>query len=381
MINLELTDYSKNVILFTIGYAFFIFILFFLLLLFKKNKNKIEFVDFLVILIIVILSGIRYKVGVDYESYLNYYNRIINFYPSFSLGITTSSNPLWYVLCYWVKTIWGHQYGIFWVSSIFIYTITLFTIIKRSDKPIYSFLLFGMMGFLGNSTNILKQWMAMTLLFYSLKYVQKDKYFRFILLGIIALGFHPISILFVALLIIAKKFIKPNKNHYRLMIIIGIIALILFLLIPRVLKYIPYINSEQFLNYFSGDISGYSATMYGKLSTISYLICYLPLIYIVVHYSNDLIKNNSDNRLYINMLLLSMPFIILILRQRYIFRVAIFLNLPIVYLLPMIPNCVKSSENKKYMIILLSSIVLIFFICYTIFNRDIYFSYNTYLNL
>lgn len=387
MIGLFQTDYARNGIIFSIGYATFIIGLFLILLFTKKKKNKIEIFDIIVVLIIIFIASIRYKVGADYESYYNFYRNILYKYSTFYEGIINSANPFMYMLAYITKMLlsknyYGNQYGIFWTTSIIIYGITLFTIIKRSEKPAYSFLLFGMLGFLGNTTNILKQWLAMSIILYSLKYLQNNKYIHFILLSAISIGFHPTAIIMIILSLIAKKGIKPNKNYYKFMIILGIILVIVFSIIPIILKYIPFVNSDKFFSYFSGELRGYNSTVYAKIGMIVYLISYLLLIYMVICNSKSIIEKNNDNKLYINMILLSIPFIILAaFKQRYIIRVAIFLDLPIIFVLPLVPDCIKSIKAKKSIIIILSAIIAIFFVGFTVFYRDMYFSYQTYLNI
>lgn len=379
---LTLDNFSKDVIFFVFEYGFFILCLFAFLYFFKKKTKKIELIDIIIVGVVIVVAAIRYNVGVDYLSYYNYYNTIFLKYSDFWEGVQLSNIPfLIYTIYYIGRNLWNNPYGFFWITSVIIYGVSLFTIIKRSERPAYSILLFGMMGFMGSSVNIIKQWLATAVLIYALKYIQKDKWLHFILLGVIALCFHQMAIVFVLLIFIAKKFVKPNKNWFRIMCIIGVVLVISFLMLPLVVKYIPFVNTDRFLSYFEDDSTGYSATRNAKLAMVFYAICYLPLIYIVVSNAKEIINVNKDNELYINMLLLSIPFIILALRKRYVSRIGMFLDIPIVYVLPLVSTVIKSEKYKKYLQIGISAIVIVFFISYTVLNRDIYYAYNTYVNL
>lgn len=371
----------SSIIDFMILYAGFIFVLF-VIMSFRNKKNKIGFIDILVLIILVVVAAIRYDVGVDYLAYYKYYNTIYMMYSSFGQGFELSNMPyIMYAIYYMGRTIWDNPFGFFWITSVIIYPIIFLTIVKRSEKPAISFLLFCMMGFLGNSLNIIKQWLATAILFYGLKYVQTNKWVIYAILFLIALGFHQMSIVFALLVILAKLFVQPNKKWYMIMIAIGVILVLLFLVLPLVVRYIPVINTDRFLKYFQDDTTGYSSTLYAKIAMVGYCVCYLPLIHIVIRNAKELIEKNPDNKLYINMLLISIPFMILALRKRFAFRIAMFLDLPIVFLLPLIPSFAKNKKGKNSITIIISAIVVVFFVVYTVFNKDIFYNYSTYFNV
>ena len=371
----------NSIIEFTLLYSGFILFLF-ILMLFRNKKNKIGFMDILVLIILVVVAAIRYDVGIDYLSYYKYYNSVYMMYFSFQEGIELTKLPfLIYSICYIGRNLWENPYGFFWITSLFIYPVIFFCIVKRSEKPALSFLLFCLMGFLGSSVNIVKQWLATAVIFYGLKYVQLNKWVIFALLVLFAIGFHQMSIVFALLIILAKLFIQPNKKWYMIMIVIGIALILLFLLLPIVVKYIPIINNTRFLSYFQDDVSGYSSTIYAKIAMFGYCFCYLILIYIIIRNSKELIEKNSDNKLYINMLLISIPFMILALRKRFSSRIAMFLDLPVIYLLPLIPSFAKTKKGKNAITLIISAVVILFFVIYTVFNKDIFYVYTTYFSV
>ena len=354
------------------------FILVLLLYIFYRisgRKNKFNIFDIFLILFLIIFTGIRYYVGSDYGSYLSSYKIFLlmdyDFVDLFNMPGTFGQN-----LCMFIgKMIFGNNvYGVFWVFSIFIYPLLIYTIRKQSVNPSESFLLYCLLGYFAMSMNILKQITAMTIILFSVHFLHEKKYIRFIIFSGIACLFHISTIIIIPLIILANT-LKTTRKLVILSIIFSIIAYIGYMFIPEFLKLFPPLY-DRFILYFNGT---YTYNIYGRIGGLIYFIFHIIMTIFIMKYRKELIQFDKRNSLYINLLIISLPICAVSLQIRPINRLAFYLNQFLIFLLPSLIQCLSGSKKKKIARILYS-IIFIYFIVYTVFSRDnIYYQYKTYL--
>lgn len=371
----------EDALIYVMEYSGFIVLLYAILKTFKnsENKNKFTIADFVVLLLIIVVAAIRYYVGADYESYYKLYNNITQF--SIQQIWENNSVIAFNLLMYFTKKVIQFDYGIFLTTSVIIYPIIYIFMLKKSENPIQSLMLFFTLGFFNTTLNIIKQAIAMSIMLIATDNLNQKRIIRFVLLALLATLFHETAIIIAILLIIIKN-IRPSQKMLLVSIIIGIILLLLFTYLPNILHYIPFIETEKSSVYFSNQNLGYNSTMLAKIGVAGYLIFNVIITYIIISNKEEIINQNKDNQLYINMLLVAIPFNIIALKQRYLIRITFYFTIILIVLLPTLFKQLKNRQSRKVYILLISCMIICLFLDGIFLYRDNpYFRYQTYLNI
>ncbi|WP_330111443.1 EpsG family protein [Cetobacterium somerae] len=179
----------------------------------KKNKNIFIYIS---ILLLIIFSAIRFDVGFDYKMY---YIMVLNNGNHFNIDVLYELNrvePLIRKIMELLKNL-GFPQLFFILTSIVINYLICITLSKYSKNYFISmFYYIAFPTFYLQSLGFVRQWMAMSIVFYSYKYLEKkSKYF---FLNLIAIGFHSSAILGILIYIFSKLNLK-RKNRFYLVII------------------------------------------------------------------------------------------------------------------------------------------------------------------
>lgn len=193
----------------------------------KENKN----IFFIITLIIIALfSGLRNHIGWDFNAY----------YDTIAYGIETNvySKREWlnFNLINLTRSIYYPQF--YFIFTAFLSTILIgITILKYSKNKwisIYVYLTFPL--FFLNSMSVIRNFVAISIVVYSIKYIIDKKLVRFVIAVILAAGFHQSA--YIALLLYPLSRLKLNKKLYLLILVI--IPLMKNLLLVGMYKILPY---------------------------------------------------------------------------------------------------------------------------------------------
>lgn len=169
----------------------------------------------LLVFLLIAFSGLRYNVGIDYLNYIDLIEGVLNGYswhfePGFiilirSVGLFLSSPE-------------HVAFVVFFVSSVI--TITLFYRFARdlSPDPALSLYLFTLLPvFYLASFNAIRNFLAIAIFAYSLKFILSKSPFRYIIMVILASMFHKTAIVLLPLYWVLR--IKPKLINYLLVLI------------------------------------------------------------------------------------------------------------------------------------------------------------------
>ncbi|MEG1028064.1 MAG: EpsG family protein [Oscillospiraceae bacterium] len=174
-----------------------------------KRKNIFAFLSFLSI---CITSALRYNVGVDFHSYYWMYSVIAN-------GDKIHAEKGYRFLNELLINFTSEPQAIFVVTSIIITGLFFYGCFKYSPKPAMSLFLFITMGYLFSSFNILRQYIAIALIFASLKLIKENKFLPFLLIILVAMTFHKTAIIMIPLFFLTRLRLKQSY-----MVVISIIC-------------------------------------------------------------------------------------------------------------------------------------------------------------
>ena len=125
---------KTQMIIYDIIYLAFSILCIALYTIFDKKTKKIQPIDIIIILMLVIISGIRCNCGSDYYSYYIAYNNWLGNVDSIHMIIEDNSQFGLYVISFLLKTITDFPYAIFWMIAVIIYPTMIIYMRKTTRK-------------------------------------------------------------------------------------------------------------------------------------------------------------------------------------------------------------------------------------------------------
>lgn len=304
--------------------------LFFIMLAEKSNSNKIKnILTILSAIPFILVSALRYDVGTDYfYRYVPDYNSIVN-------GGNVDNLEIGFKLLINLCILITKDYQIlFIVTSIITITLFMYTIQKQSKNKALSITIFLLGGFFFQSLNILRQYMAIAIVFFSYRYLLKNKYPIFIVSVVLAFFIHNASIVCLIMLLLKDREILNFKT-------ILIVALIIFIFGTPLINLFKSIAQNTRFNVYIDSL--YDRGDMRKLTILSNLIIYIfmYLQYIVKRKNNTVIK---EDIFYINMQGATLIFIMLSSKFYLFFRIAYYF---MIYQIVSIPYFIKTIDTEK----------------------------------
>jgi len=300
------------------------------------------------------VSVCRIASGNDYWVYTNMFSLI-------SQGRHVSSefgfNALVRLMQYFFGTE-GYSYlPIFGLFSLLTMYFFLRAIYEQGDWFLGTLFLFLMNGYYFSSFNSVRYYLVLAIALYSVKYVLRREYLKFILWILAAAAFHK-SVLVVIPLYLGADWlagIRLKRWHYAMGALL-ILSLVFGRDIYRfvIFKIYPYYENSMF------DTVEYSLTNIGKCAgtLVLSLLCY-----------RGAIRDNRRNRFYF---FLNLGGLVLYTCGAFIpevSRVAYYLVLPQIFL---IPNLLRGIHNKNVRRLLTAGTALVFAAYFIVFLRSAY---------
>jgi len=261
--------------------------------LYDKEKPKINYKHFLSIIFISIIVGFRYNVGVDWDGYR------IAFLDSGSLTFQENSFEFGYFIINKTINLLGFSYQqFFFLINLF----TWFFIFKSIPKKLLFYFIFFLFctEFFFWSMNGIRQFTAISLLLFSIKYIINRKLIKYLLLLAVASLFHKTVFFLLPLYFI------PYKHLYNQTIMVVIFCFSLFMgSISQIADFIEqgvlgliflYNLQNPFLNrYFvaRGGLYIYEDTSLG----LGYLFIISTNLFLLL-VSRGIIKKNPNLKIY-----------------------------------------------------------------------------------
>lgn len=171
---------------------------------FEKKKKRSE--QILVALLIIVV-GLRYHIGSDSVVYEWNFNTVETPYlADFFRQWQEYTQPLWTFVMSFSKTILKSFVAVQFFHAI-VYNCLVYRFVKRLTPYYFTVMLlaYGMIWF-ANSFEVLRESISAALFFNALLCLKEKNYIKYILFGIIAMGFHRFAFLIFALVPIVLKF-------------------------------------------------------------------------------------------------------------------------------------------------------------------------------
>ncbi len=281
--------------------------------------------------VLSLLCVLRVGVGNDYLTYVQNAHEI-------NVGGIIVTEPGYNFVVKALYTLAGWEnylliFGLFGMVTIFVFLKAMY---DQSDIFAISFLLFMSLGIYFRSFNTVRYYFVLAISLYSLRYVLRKEYFKFVILILFAALFHKSVLIVIPMYIICNR--EWKKWFYAA---IAVSAAFLYLFRDLIMKIILELYpSYKDTVYLTQDI-GIKANLPGILR------CMLLIAFCIFFYREG-IKGNKANSLYFNMTSLALvlyvggSFIPMVSRLGYYLITAQILLVPGVY------TSLEEGKRKQY---------------------------------
>lgn len=329
----------------TIIYSFAFAISLVLCYIYEKKVDKAECKNrllwmILIIAPVVILAGLRYGIGIDYFEYKG------NFYQNkFSEGFSYFvKEPLNLLIMEISHLVWPNSVPMFFAYSVITMVVFFLAIEYFRDRMSITFALFIFyMTYYLVSYNIIRQMIAVMIIFYGVRYIFEKKFWNFLICVVLAGMIHKTAYLMLMLYFFydenldflhkRKLFTKPKiSENTQSIIIYMVIGVLPFLLVPL----IPKLTS----------ILGIYQTYLTKQTTLkfNFLLYILPILILILVFRREILNESKQNEFFIRMIILQIPFHFMGGIIKYIDRFALY---PAIMQIILIPILVRNLRTRK----------------------------------
>ncbi len=330
----------------------------------KKQGKHYGFLLFFAALIPTILAAVRYEVGTDFTTYKNMYETIKN--SSFISWVNNAEGTdknliLLFVIAKFASLFNSHQ--VFF--GVFALLILLFFYLGIKDRELnvsYFVVAFiFLISIFMNSFNGMRQYLAMSIVFWAIKFAEKRDIIKYLLIIIFASTIHVTSFVAIPIYFMYGETRSWGYLKNFLIIVCSFVAIMLF---PKILKLIGgrYEKYDEYSGVETANLTFYLSIAW----TVLFVVCY-----------GKLSKLNRSNSLFIFMFFISLVFQGTGFISPDVKRIALYFSYPQFILMGQIP-CLFAEEDRDFVNILLFvyEILIILVYSYWILGHSDLFPFN-----
>lgn len=175
-----------------------------------KQKNLFLFLSFCPLFLV---SAPRFYVGVDYDGYVRIYNSLI-------LQENVHTEWGFRLLNRFAYVVFGDVQPIFVICAAFTLGLICIAIYRESPDPVLSLFLFVTMGYYFSAFNIMRQYLAIALVFFGLKWIRENRFLPFLLAVLAGMAFHKTVVLMLPFFFLLR--IRWKQSYLLLITLFGL---------------------------------------------------------------------------------------------------------------------------------------------------------------
>lgn len=243
-----------------------------------RGQQEVRLWGFFAIAVILII-GLRYQVGTDYGTYAEFYER-------FQAGRNVSAVEWGYATLNRLSVLLGFE---FWFVMLLSAALTNFIVLKYlSEESQYLWLsvliLFGI-GFFFRQMNQVRQVAALSLTFYSTRYIIQHRFVPFFAVCLLATGFHVTAVVMLPMYWLAR--VRWSQILLGIVGFVGIIAFITPLGDWLMESTLPFITPAAYSHYVTRVLTSEGYVDSGT-RIIFESVVFIPLgVWLLRRYRND----------------------------------------------------------------------------------------------
>ncbi|SLK04681.1 EpsG family protein [Salegentibacter salarius] len=259
-----------------------------------ESYNKLNLQDYFILILLVTIVGLRYNVGVDWPAYKEYFEDF-DLYKNLSFQDQTMEVG-YYLINYFANYIGGGYILVFSIAA----CVSWFFVLKSVPAKLLPLIIFFIFsdGYFFWSMNGVRQFIAVAIFAYSIKFILSKKFLNYFLFIILAALFHQSAILLIPLFFIPYERVFKQKWW---MIVFGISFV--FSGTPLILSALPKIFKviSEFVPFLAGYNSYFDSQYYeARELTGTGLGYYFRILisFVLLIFSKPLIQKYPETRVY-----------------------------------------------------------------------------------
>jgi len=290
----------------------------------ENNYKKTNY--YLLLIIFILLSGLRYRVGGDTLVYMKYFESQV--VPLSDLTIDSFKDVRYQPLCILLFSLsksLGDNFFIFQLIASAIINIGIFFFFSKTTIKYFSaVLIYYVCNYLYFNTEVMREGMAISIILCGFLYLMKYKILKFYLFVFIAFLFHPFAIIMVIVpFFISTKI--PIKVKAGFVIIVSTILFVVNLNDFIFFKLLPYIPISVITDTIDLYINNEAATE-SFFSFKGALVVFIPIPFLIYFFFISDTKKNSvmniDKQFLYSILLIYILLVVLTLQMPIISRIS-----------------------------------------------------------
>ena len=312
----------------------------------KRKRKDRRIVIFLIFFVLAFVAAFRYKVGTDFSSYY----KTSNWAGKFQQGeFDDPGFTLFSLLAEFLFQ--GKNGAITILAAIVTVALFVFTIDKHGENLTVSLLLFIFVGCFTGLFNGVRQYLAAGILFAGFHFVQEKKFFKWLLVVLIATSIHVTAILMIFVYFVSNM--KCNGMTVVLYFIVGIALLYLYEPLFNLVGALKQEEVDTGLGYVSRQVN-----------ILRVAVQCVPLIMFVFVDKNG-INQDVETRCLFNICLLNASFAIAGMNSPYLSRFCIY---TMCFQVLMYPKIFKkmNKDNRN----IFTSLLLFFYFIFWLYETS-----------
>lgn len=259
----------------------------------KKQKNAYAIIPSLIIYFLGIFR--ETTVGYDGDTYYIYYWDRLDFFSWEDLITNFSIDNGFYIILKVIALLtddWWLARAILFVLTFSLYYVF---IIRESDYPCVSLLIFVGLANLSLMFGILRQSLSLGICFFAYKYLKKKEWVKFTILVLIAITIHKSA--FISFFAFIICFFKLKKFTYYVMFLLsGIVAVVFNVVIPIITS----TYNSQIYEDFDVEKGGYGMLLFFVIifTVLGYLMNYINKTEDLTESNTELVEKDETINLY-----------------------------------------------------------------------------------
>ena len=243
-------------------------------------------------LVLILLFGLRYRLGSDSIRYENAYDHMPELrYIEFNLFVFVKYQPFWLFLNSLLKSL-GCSFVVLQIlQSIFVNGGVFYIIQKKCHYKYTAIVFYYLLYYQYFTTEILRESIAVVIFLLSYDSLINKRYLKYMGMAVIAFLFH-ISSIIIFLAPFFVIFLKKKYNFFTLYIIVVVFSLISSVLIERFVDLFG--GLDEYVDSLSDNYLDHSLNIFGMLYKLFFLLPYILFLSIIKYIPS---LNNRENRL------------------------------------------------------------------------------------
>ena len=296
----------------------------------------------LIVAILALIAGLRYKVGADFDFYyLNY-----GYYKSADLKFL--DEPGIRIIARIAKHIYDDPATMIFIAALITVSLMVITILKNSEMYWLSVLLYVFLGDWSGSFNGIRQYLAVAVLFAGHRYIKEKKLFHWLLTVVIATTFHITAIIGVFFYFYPR--IKLSVKSIVVSVIAAYIGLNIY---DRIFELIGLLKQDELI------LEGEKATyILNAINPLRIAVAWVPVAFFLVFMKYYDIKQEQF-RFYMNMSILNACLMTTAMNSAYLGRVGSYTSAYNALVWPLLLKPIKKESRGIFIFVML--------ICYMLY--------------